>query len=370
MVQDAMIRFEQVTKRFPDGTSAVDALDLEIADGETVVLVGPSGCGKTTTLRLINRLEEASAGRVLVNGQDISRIDPTHLRRGIGYVIQHAGLFPHRRIDGNVATVPRLLGWARDRIAPRVDDMLQTVGLDQAVAARYPHQLSGGQQQRVGVARALAGEPPVLLMDEPFAAVDPIVRARLQQEFLDLKKRVHKTIVFVTHDVDEAIKLGDRIAILKEGGQLAQYGRPVDVLARPANAFVADFVGRERTLKRLALMTADSLDVTPGNPVAPSAEADKVGAAAAEAGQPWVPVVGADRRFQGWCDSRRLVNGHTAGQVADGIELATVGPGDTLRTALDAALAAESRSVVRVDAAGSYLGVITLDRIAEAGLWS
>ena len=365
-----MIRFEQVTKRFADGTKAVDALDLEIADGETVMLVGPSGCGKTTSLRLINRLEEASAGRVLVNGQDVSQVDPTLLRRGIGYVIQHAGLFPHRRIDGNVATVPRLLGWARDKIAPKVEDMLETVGLDRAVTQRFPHQLSGGQQQRVGVARALAGEPPVLLMDEPFAAVDPIVRARLQQEFLDLKKRVRKTIVFVTHDVDEAIKLGDKIAILKEGGQLAQYGRPVDILARPADRFVADFVGRERTLKRLALMTADSLDVTPGNPVDPGADAERVGAAASEAGQPWVPVVGPDRRFQGWCDSRRLVNGHTAEQVVGTPDIATVGPGDTLRTALDAALSAESRSVVRVDAGGHYLGVITLERIAEAGLWS
>jgi osmoprotectant transport system ATP-binding protein len=365
-----MIRFEQVTKRFADGTTAVDALDLEIADGETVMLVGPSGCGKTTSLRLINRLEEATGGRVLVNGQAVSQVDPTQLRRGIGYVIQHAGLFPHRRIDGNVATVPRLLGWARDTIAPKVDDMLETVGLDRAVTQRFPHQLSGGQQQRVGVARALAGEPPVLLMDEPFAAVDPIVRARLQQEFLDLKKRVRKTIVFVTHDVDEAIKLGDKIAILKEGGRLAQYGRPVDILARPADDFVADFVGRERTLKRLALITADSLEVTAGNPVDPDADAERVGAAASEAGQPWVPVVGPNRRFQGWCDSRRLVNGHTAGQVAGAPEIATVGPGDTLRTALDAALSAESRSVVRVDQAGQYLGVITLDRIAEAGLWS
>ena len=365
-----MIRFEQVTKRFADGTIAVDALDLEIADGETVMLVGPSGCGKTTSLRLINRLEEATEGRVLVNGQDVSQINSTRLRRGIGYVIQHAGLFPHRRIDGNVATVPRLLGWARDRIAPKVEDMLETVGLDRAVTQRFPHQLSGGQQQRVGVARALAGEPPVLLMDEPFAAVDPIVRGRLQQEFLDLKKRVRKTIVFVTHDVDEAIKLGDKIAILKQGGRLAQYGRPVDILARPADRFVADFVGRERTLKRLALMTADSLEVTAGNPVEPEADAERVGAAVAEAGQPWVPVVGSDRRFQGWCDSRRLVNGHTAGQVVGGIDIATVGPGDTLRTALDAALSAESRSVVRVDEAGNYLGVITLERIAEAGLWS
>jgi osmoprotectant transport system ATP-binding protein len=365
-----MIRFEQVTKSFADGTTAVDALDLDIADGETVMLVGPSGCGKTTSLRLINRLEEATGGRVLVNGQDVSRINPTELRRGIGYVIQHAGLFPHRRIDGNVATVPRLLGWARERIRPKIDDMLETVGLDRAVGERFPHQLSGGQQQRVGVARALAGEPPVMLMDEPFAAVDPIVRARLQQEFLDLKKRVRKTIVFVTHDVDEAIKLGDKIAILKEGGRLAQYGRPVDVLAKPANDFVADFVGRERTLKRLALMTADSLEVTSGSPVAPDADAQAVRAAEADAGQAWVPVVDEQRRFRGWCHSRQLADGHSAGEVAGGTTIATVGPGDTLRTALDAALSAESRSVVRVDEAGHYLGVITLDRIAEAGLWS
>jgi osmoprotectant transport system ATP-binding protein len=249
--------------------------------------------------------------------------------------------------------------------------MLETVGLDRGVVGRFPHQLSGGQQQRVGVARALAAEPPVLLMDEPFAAVDPIVRARLQQEFLDLKRRVRKTIVFVTHDVDEAIKLGDKIAILKEGGQLAQYGRPVDILARPADAFVADFVGRERTLKRLALMAADSLDPSAGNPIGPEADAKAASTAAEAAGQPFVPVVGDDKRFHGWCDSRKLVNGHTAAQtITGGTEIATVGPGDTLRTALDAALSAESRSVVRVDGEGRYLGVITLDRIAEAGLWS
>ena len=249
-----MITFEQVTKRYGDQTVAVDGLDLTIASGELTVLVGPSGCGKTTTLRMINRLEPASAGRIAIDDRAIDSLDAMTLRRGIGYVMQHSGLFPHRSVFDNIATVPRLLGWKKPAVQERVRRLIETVGLSPALATRYPHQLSGGQQQRVGVARALAADPPILLMDEPFAAVDPIVRRRLQDELLDLQARLQKTIVFVTHDIDEAIRLGDRIAIFAVGGRLAQFDTPRNLLAAPADDFVADFLGRDRELKRLALL--------------------------------------------------------------------------------------------------------------------
>lgn len=249
-----MIGFEQVGKRYDDGAVAVDELDLTIAAGELTVLVGPSGCGKTTTLRMINRLETASSGRITIDGRPIRDLDAIELRRGIGYVMQHSGLFPHRTVYDNIATVPRLLGWKKQAVRERVYTLIDTVGLSAAMAKRYPHQLSGGQQQRVGVARALAADPPILLMDEPFAAVDPIVRRRLQDELLDLQARLQKTIVFVTHDIDEAIRLGDRIAIFAVGGRLAQFDIPARLLAAPADDFVADFLGRDRELKRLALL--------------------------------------------------------------------------------------------------------------------
>ncbi|HEX6595942.1 MAG TPA: ATP-binding cassette domain-containing protein, partial [Acidimicrobiales bacterium] len=222
-----MIRLEGVTKRYPGGQLAVHALDLEVGDGEVCMLVGPSGCGKTTTLKMINRLIEPSGGRILLDGEDVTRADPVELRRRMGYVIQQVGLFPHQTVGDNVATVPRLAGWDKARIRSRVDELLRLVGLEPAqYRDRYPHQLSGGQRQRVGVARALGVDPPVLLMDEPFGAIDPINRDRLQQEFLRLQAEVRKTVVFVTHDVDEAVKLGDHIALLREGGYLEQYGTP------------------------------------------------------------------------------------------------------------------------------------------------
>jgi osmoprotectant transport system ATP-binding protein len=258
-----MIRLDEVTKCYGDHV-AVDALSLEVGPGEICVLVGPSGCGKTTTLRMVNRLIEPTSGRIEVAGDDVSRLDPVELRRRIGYVIQHVGLFPHHTIGDNVATVPRLLGWSRARRADRVDELLHTVGLDPAVFRdRYPAQLSGGQQQRVGVARALAADPPVLLMDEPFGAIDPVTRARLQQEFLRLQGEVRKTVVIVTHDIDEAVLLGDRIALLRQGGVLAQYGTPDELLARPASDFVAGFVGADRGLKRLSLSGIDTSLVRP-----------------------------------------------------------------------------------------------------------
>ena len=248
----ASITLDGISKIYPDGTVAVDGLSLEVPAGELLVLIGPSGCGKSTVLRMMNRLIEPTGGRVLIDGEDVTRADPVELRRRIGYVIQNVGLFPHQSIRANVGTVPRLLGWKRAQIRTRADELLDLVGLDPArYAKRYPHELSGGQRQRVGVARALAADPVVLLMDEPFSAVDPIVRARLQDEFLSLQAAVHKTIVLVTHDLDEAVRLGDRIAILSEGGHLEQYAAPAELLSAPASPMVRDFVGADRGVRRL-----------------------------------------------------------------------------------------------------------------------
>ncbi|MDT7691792.1 MAG: osmoprotectant transport system ATP-binding protein, partial [Pseudonocardiales bacterium] len=256
-----MIEFRGVTKRFPDGTVAVDSLDLQVESGGITVFVGPSGCGKTTSLRMINRMIEPTSGTILVHGDDIMAGDPAQLRRGIGYVIQQAGLFPHRTILDNVATVPVLLGWDKKRARDRAAELMELVGLAPEMAKRYPSQLSGGQQQRVGVARALAADPPVLLMDEPFSAVDPVVRESLQDELLRLQAELGKTIVFVTHDIDEAIKLGDKVAVFRVGGILAQYDEPGALLARPADDFVDNFVGRDRGYRGLGFRSGDGLPV-------------------------------------------------------------------------------------------------------------
>ncbi|MFR9779271.1 ABC transporter ATP-binding protein [Micromonospora sp. MS34] len=262
----ASITLERIGKRYPDGTEAVRELSLEVKAGELVVLIGPSGCGKSTVLRMINRLIEPTHGRVLLGDDDVTRVDPVGLRRRIGYVIQNVGLFPHQTVATNVATVPGLLGWPRERTRTRVNELLELVGLDPTqFARRYPHELSGGQRQRVGVARALAADPVVLLMDEPFSAVDPIVRTRLQEEFLRLQAEVRKTIVLVTHDLDEAVRLGDRIAVLSEGGRLEQYDTPAALLGSPASPFVREFVGADRGIRRLAVtpVTRDVLDPLP-----------------------------------------------------------------------------------------------------------
>jgi osmoprotectant transport system ATP-binding protein len=256
-----MVRLERVTKVFGASKPAVSELSLDVGAGEVVCLVGPSGCGKTTTLRMINRLVEPTSGRVLVGGRDVRTVEPHELRRGIGYVIQQVGLFAHRTVRENVATVPRLLDWERPRIASRVEELMNLVGLDAELGQRYPAELSGGQQQRVGVARALAADPPILLMDEPFGAVDPIVRTRLQDELLSLQERLHKTIVFVTHDIDEAIKLGDRIVVMNVGGIVEQIASPVELLAHPANDFVANFVGSQRLLRRLGLIAVRDVEL-------------------------------------------------------------------------------------------------------------
>src|SRR3954467_4376039 len=256
--REPMIRLERVGKRYDDGTVAVHELDLDVPEGELVVLVGPSGCGKSTTLKMVNRLIEPTTGRILLQGEDVTSTDPVALRRRMGYVIQQVGLFPHQSVAANVATVPRLLGWDKRRTRARVDELLELVGLDPTRHRdRYPHQLSGGQRQRVGVARALAADPPVLLMDEPFGAVDPVARDRLQAEFLRLQEQVRKTVVFVTHDIDEAIRLGDRIAVMREGGRLEQYADPQTLLSSPATDFLADFVGADSTLRRLSVLDID-----------------------------------------------------------------------------------------------------------------
>ncbi|HEY9524248.1 MAG TPA: ATP-binding cassette domain-containing protein, partial [Thermopolyspora sp.] len=251
-----MIIFEDVTKRYGDGTVAVDSLSLEVPTGEITVFVGPSGCGKTTSLRMINRMIDPTRGRVLLDGEDVQTIDPPKLRRGIGYVIQQAGLFPHRRIVDNIATVPYLLGWDKRKARSRAMELMRRVGLGPEMAGRYPFQLSGGEQQRVGVARALAADPPVLLMDEPFSAVDPIVRANLQDELVRLQAELHKTIVFVTHDIDEAIKLGDNVAVFRTGGHLAQEATPAELLANPVDDFVRSFLGHDRGIRLLSFLPA------------------------------------------------------------------------------------------------------------------
>ncbi len=252
-----MITMEHVTKRYGDGAVAsVDDLSLDIPEGVTVALVGPSGCGKTTTMRMINRLIEPTEGRITVNGADVKSVDPVIFRRHIGYVIQQVGLFPHMTIAQNVGAVPNLLGWPADKIGRRAEELMQLVGLDPEMLRRYPRQLSGGQRQRVGVARALAADPPVLLMDEPFGAIDPIARTRLQDEFKQILRRVRKTVVLVTHDLDEAIRLGDRLAIMRDG-KIVQYDTPDAILSHPADAFVENFVGVDRALKRLSLFTVD-----------------------------------------------------------------------------------------------------------------
>ncbi|HEU4703444.1 MAG TPA: ABC transporter ATP-binding protein [Conexibacter sp.] len=268
----ASLELRNVRKVYPGAVRpAIDDLSLTVPAGEVCVLVGPSGCGKTTAMRLVNRMIELTSGEILLDGVSVLARRPAELRREIGYVIQQIGLFPHHTIADNVATVPRLLGWPKERVAARVRELLELVQLPPELADRYPAQLSGGQRQRVGVARALAADPPLLLMDEPFGAIDPIARHRLQDELLQLQARVRKTIVFVTHDIDEAIKLGDRIAILREGGVLAQYAPPDELLASPADEFVASFVGRDRALKRLALSRVGELELLPADGTAHAA---------------------------------------------------------------------------------------------------
>ncbi|MEU8202713.1 ABC transporter ATP-binding protein [Streptosporangium sp. NPDC049046] len=357
-----MITFNGVTKRYADGTVAVDNLSLEVPTGEITVFVGPSGCGKTTSLRMINRMIDASEGQILLDGVDVKTIDPPTLRRGIGYVIQQAGLFPHRKIVDNVATVPLLLGWDKKKARDRAMELLERVGLDPKMAGRYPFQLSGGQQQRVGVARALAADPPVLLMDEPFSAVDPIVRTSLQEELLRLQAELNKTIVFVTHDIDEAVKLGDRVAVLRVGGHLAQLDDPATLLARPADDFVREFLGRDRGIRRLSFVSDEGVRLRTDLLVPASTDT----ATARATGEPWLAVVDGENRPLGWAAVKDLPE---SGTLADA-ELAPYGTfvsgRDSLRAALDATLLTPSGSAVAVDETGKAVGAATREALDEA----
>lgn len=360
-----MIRLEHVTKRY-GGAVAVDDLTLEVAAGELCVLVGPSGCGKTTTMRMINRLIEPTSGRIEVGGDDVLALDPVQLRRRIGYVIQQIGLFPHMSIADNVATVPKLLGWKRDRIRARVDELLDLVQLPPSTFRdRYPHQLSGGQRQRVGVARALGADPDVLLMDEPFGAIDPITREGLQDEFLRLQAEVRKTIVFVTHDIEEAVKLGDRIAILRQGGVLAQHDTPADILGAPASEFVADFVGADRALKRLKVTEIDPGDLQQP-PVLDldltlSAARARMDADALD----FAVVLDGARRLHGYLARTRADGDGVVGDRLQRLQ-AWVRAGDTLKDAFGEMLLYDAGWVAVLDGDDRFLGVLTPDSLYEA----
>ncbi|MFC5911207.1 ABC transporter ATP-binding protein [Streptacidiphilus monticola] len=357
-----MILIDAVSKRYPDGTTAVDRLTLEVPDRSITVLVGPSGCGKTTTLRMVNRMIEPTDGRILLDGRDIRDRPVNSLRRSMGYVIQHAGLFPHRTIADNIATVPRLLGWERRQARTRALELMERVGLDPALAKRYPYQLSGGQQQRVGVARALAADPPVLLMDEPFSAVDPVVRKGLQDELLRIQADLGKTIVFVTHDIDEAIKLGDMVAVLREGGKLAQYAPPSTLLSAPADEFVEDFLGVDRGIRHLSFFTSAGLELTARPIVALDSTAEQIRARTIPQSA-YVLVTDTDGRPLGWA--------HAASRAEGGDELVPHGHAfvlgrDSLRSALDSAVLSPTGWAVAVDSEGRAVGVAAQETIAAA----
>jgi osmoprotectant transport system ATP-binding protein len=359
------IRLDGVSKVYPDGTVGVQELDLTFAAGELTVLVGPSGCGKTTTMKMINRIIEPTTGRILLGDDDVTRVDPVHLRRRIGYVIQNVGLFPHQTIRTNVGTVPRLLGWDKRRIRDRVEELLDLVGLDPAVHGdRYPHQLSGGQRQRAGVARALAADPTVLLMDEPFSAVDPIVRERLQSEFLRLQEAVRKTIVFVTHDIEEAVRIGDRIAVMSYGGQVEQFASPADLLGRPANDFVADFVGADRGLKRLAVTGIDAADLERPPVVHVADGLADARAALDRAGARWAVVLDDAENLHGWLSAERAAGAGTVGSAARRME-AWVPVGATLKSAMATMLQHEAGWVAVLDG-DRFLGVLTPESLHAA----
>jgi osmoprotectant transport system ATP-binding protein len=364
-VAEPMISLQGVTKRFANTPEpAVAGLSLDIPEGAMVALVGPSGCGKTTTLKMINRLIEPSGGTILVNGVDVLKQDPVQLRRGIGYVIQSVGLMPHQTIERNISTVPRLLGWDEERIRARVQELVRLFDLDPEFLARYPGELSGGQRQRVGVARALAADPEVMLMDEPFAAVDPIVRARLQDEFLQIQEQVHKTIVFVTHDIDEAIKLADRICILNVGGKREQYATPEEILRAPANGFVERFLGSERGLKRLGLIKVADIGVEEGPVVSSSTPADEAQRVIAAWPFGWASVVD-DGELRGWVDAPALEGVATAGEGRIRPFSAYVTMRDSLRQALDSIVTSRTQVAVVASEGQRYLGVLTLDRISR-----
>ena len=363
----ATLAFRAATKRYPgQDQPAVDELTLEVPAGEICVLVGPSGCGKTTAMRMVNRMIDITDGDILLDGSSVRERAPADLRREIGYAIQQIGLFPHLTVGENVATVPRLLGWDKDRTRARIDQLLELVSLDPGETRdRYPAQLSGGQRQRVGVARALAVDPPLMLMDEPFGAIDPINRERLQNEFLRLQQEIRKTIVFVTHDIDEAIKMGDRIAVLQKGGKLAQYAAPAELLMYPDGRFVEDFVGADRALKRLALQRVRDIDlwkaplVRVGEPVA------EARAKVADSDLPYPLLVDADGKPRGWLSERALAGERVTDDLRSGPE-PVVELDDVLRDALSDLLQNEAQYGPVVDSSGSIAGVLSVEVIGHA----
>ncbi len=362
---DLMISLRNVVKVFDTaGSPAVTDLSMDIRAGETVVLVGPSGCGKTTTMKMINRLVEPTSGTIMVNGTDVMKQDPVELRRGIGYVIQSIGLMPHRTVEQNIATVPRLLGWDQTKILARIRELAGIFELDETLLKRYPSELSGGQRQRVGVARALAVDPPVMLMDEPFGAVDPIVRERLQDQFLEIQRRLRKTIVFVTHDIDEAIKMADRIAILDRGGIIEQFASPEEILRAPANDFVKRFVGAERGLKRLALVKVSDIQIEEGPVVNSNAPAEEALRAMDKFDLDWCSVVD-DGELLGWIDREELRGVTKVDQANPKPFSAYVTQESTLRQALDSIVTSRTQVAVVASEGQRYAGILSLERISR-----
>jgi osmoprotectant transport system ATP-binding protein len=367
---EPMIRLERLEKRYPGQRQpAVEELTMEIPQGEIVILVGPSGCGKTTTMKMINRIIEPSSGNIFLEGENVTGANPDVLRRRIGYVIQQIGLFPHMTIAANIATVPKLLGWKDDRVRQRVDELLELVGMDPSqYRNRYPKELSGGQRQRIGVARALAADPPVMLMDEPFGAIDPITRERLQNEFLRLQAEIRKTIVFVTHDIDEAIKMGDRIAILRERSVIAQYDTPENVLSAPADDFVAEFIGAGASLKRLNLTRVRDVELADWPVIEHGSSReqalDRIQRSTRSAGL----LLDADRRPLRWLDARALSTSDRPPEEIGGLPPeAVVQPLTSLHDALNEMLAARYGAAIVVDGrTRSYLGTLDMDTIMAA----
>jgi len=361
----ASVVYEHVTKRYPGQESpAVQDLSLEVPAGEICVLVGPSGCGKTTAMRMVNRMVEITEGDIKVGGTSVRDRDAADLRREIGYVIQQVGLFPHRTVAANIGTVPHLLGWQHDRIAARTSELLDLVGLGADLGDRYPAQLSGGQQQRVGVARALAADPHVMLMDEPFGAIDPIARERLQNEFLRLQGEIRKTVLFVTHDIDEAIKMGDRVAVMKNGGHLAQFATPAELLMDPADDFVEDFVGADRALKRLSLMRVSDIDLWEAPLAFVGQATSEVKLKLHRAEVPHVLLVDSQRRPLGWLSERDLA-GEVVPEHPDSPAEPRLDRDDVMRDALANLLQSETQYAAVVDASGEIDGVLSVEIISE-----
>ncbi|MEV0323268.1 ABC transporter ATP-binding protein [Streptomyces sp. NPDC050658] len=362
-----MIRFEQVSKRYPDGTMAVDDLSFEVGEGELVTLVGPSGCGKTTTMMMVNRLIEPTAGRIFVNDENIADVDPVRLRRRIGYVIQQVGLFPHRTILDNTATVPALIGWKKGRARARAAELLDLVGLDpKTYGSRYPEQLSGGQRQRVGVARALAADPPVLLMDEPFGAVDPVVREQLQDEFLRMQATVRKTVLLVTHDIEEAVRLGDRIAVYGQG-RIEQFDTPGAVLGTPATPYVAGFVGADRGLKRLSVTEIQADDLEQPSVARLDEPAAQAAARLRDQGERWAVVLDEHGDLHGWVGVDEVSLAGQDGRVGDLAHRmnAWVPVGAPLKQAFGVMLQHDAGWVAVLEGA-RFLGVLTPAKLHEA----